>query len=50
MPKEEAGTGAVVRSEEDGNLSVSEGRSRHELTIYNDGRTPLVTRNTAFTV
>jgi hypothetical protein len=50
MPKEEGGTGAVVRSEEDGHLSVSEGRSRHELTICKDGRTPLVTRNTAFTV
>ena len=31
MPKEEGGTGAVARSEEDGHLSVSEGRSGHEL-------------------
>jgi hypothetical protein len=33
MPKRGRGTGAVVRSEEDGHLSVSDGRSRHELTL-----------------
>jgi hypothetical protein len=42
MPKEKGGKGAVVRSEKDGHLSVSEGRSRHELMVYNDGRTQLV--------
>ena len=49
MRNEKGGTGAVVRSEEDGHLSVSEGRSRHELMVYKDGRTELVAHNTVFT-